>query len=136
MSKIVQLPGNSFKFQTIPLPLAILNVRAEDLASRLGLKLEEWQDDLAPQKGFVVQFENGLYAFFYQDEHLIESGKTKGPTIDIDSFGVDFSPLNQNDVAEDFKNILNYILENIGLTLDDVQTKRIDAENWSCGFRG
>ena len=108
-------------FHNLPWPIAILNIRAKDLALRHGLDCHEWEEDgLGTTYGFAVILPTGLWVSFHEQKHNIDRGVCNGPTIDVDAPNTDNS-----------EELLKEVLTAFGLTNADVQMKRVgNTDEW------
>jgi hypothetical protein len=118
----MQLPFQTRFPQIVPWAVAMLNVRAYELADRFDYRLDEWEEDgLGEAKGFAVILPTGLWVLFEELQHNVERGMANGPTIYV------LAPQ-----SESVDGLLSEVLNAFGLNDDDVQTKRINnSENWT-----
>jgi hypothetical protein len=108
------------KFPNIPQPIAILKVRIDDLAARLGLRIDAWEDDLGDIKGFAVIMPSGLWVLLEERQHTIDHMGALGPTIEV------------LDDQTDVDSLLKEVLSEFGLCDTDVQLKRVkNSDTWT-----
>lgn len=105
-------------FTQIPQYIAVLNIRLTDLADRLNLRVDEWQD-LGFMKGFTVRLPSGLTVAADEDQTTIEYGAL-GPVIAI--YGT-------QDI--DIDSVLAEVLSEFGLDDSYIQSKRTSEGTWT-----
>lgn len=119
--KPIQLAFNT-TFRQVPWPIAILNIRVEEIAKRDGFYVFDWEEDgFGPAKGFAVIIPTGLWVLFREQQFSIERGVCSGPTIEVDMFP-----------SPHVDSILKDVLTAFNLTDADVQTKRVrNTDTWT-----
>lgn len=102
-------------FSDTPWPVALLNVGLDNLAQSLGLRVDDYTDDLSEATGFTVPLLSGVRVM------AIERVGNSGATLYV--FSV-------NDLT-DIDLTLADVLYEFGLTDLHVQTRRLqDSDDW------
>jgi len=66
--------------------LATLRVRVDELAERLGFRVDSWEEDgLGPARGAVLRLSTGKLILLQELVYLIESATNKGPCVWVDA---------------------------------------------------
>lgn len=84
MPRLEVLPSHTWP--TDGFSLMGLGVRVDDLAARLGVPLEEWEEDgLGPARGAFLRGEAGLVFLLREQRHAVERLGAEGPVVEVDA---------------------------------------------------
>jgi hypothetical protein len=99
-------------FPTKPVPLAALSVRVDELALRLGYRVQSWvEDGLGPARGFCCRLQSGRVFCLEELELAIKHQGAKGPVVWVDDTDM---------VAVGIEHLVEEVSTSLGLTRADL----------------
>jgi hypothetical protein len=113
IAKPIQLNPHA-KFPVKPTPIAILNKPVTDLADKLGLRIDQWEEEHIVTRGFRVILPTGLWVVVKEPETY-----SHGPQVEVGS--EDF----------DVDRMICDILHAFDLTYEAVSMKRLRTGDWT-----
>ena len=76
----------AYKWPTDEFPLATVSVRVANLATRLSLSTQKWNEDgWGSVEGFMCQTKSGLVFLIYELKHAVEHLEKKDAVITVDA---------------------------------------------------
>ena len=102
--------------------LVMLSLPMKEIASRVGLRVEVWDEDgLGTARGCWVPIRDGMVVLLRELDHAREHLGATGPVVWVDSGDA---------IAVGFDNLLQSTLDALSLSMEEVKTMPDDKEAW------
>jgi len=115
---VTQLP--TYRFTSPEFCLVTLRVRVSDIAERLHLAVDRWEEDgLGPASGMLIRLPSGTVVLVSELEHAIRHLKAEGPALWIGAREL---------VERGVEPLVTEILEDLQLSRDQIDRVATDED--------
>lgn len=109
-NRVTQLAD--YRFSSPEIPILTVSVRGHEIAKRVGLTEETWEEDgLGPARGAIIRLPSGTVVLMRELDHAIERMGEKGPHFEAGVSDV---------VAVGLEALVSEILHSLALTRDAI----------------